>query len=138
MSDIYLAEPSVMSERIDISRTDDYAEQRYDAVQDADNWWQTTVAWYGEGPNCGVIEYLEDGYDVLQPIPYEIDEINAGDFLASFEEANIAIGGSDPGDAYQALLAEILDTFDALVAEPNLSANAAEQLRILRTYIGKT
>lgn len=135
---IYFAKPCVMSERIDVSMADECAEQRYSADQDAHDLWQTTVSWYGQGPECGVIERLEDGYEVLQPIPYEIDVINEGDCMASFDEANIAIGGSDAGDAYQALLANILDTFDSLVAEEGrLSPQAADQLRILRTYIGK-
>jgi len=88
---------------------------------------------------CGVIEALEDGYNVRQPIPYEIEQVGEGDYLASFDEANIAIGGLDDQDAYQALIIEILNTFDTLTEEEShLSSAAARQLEILRTYIERT
>lgn len=80
----------------------------------------------------------EAGYRILQPIPLEIKRVGIGDFEASFREANIAMSGSDSHDAFQALVAEILDTFDLLLSEPSLGPDAAEQLQILRTYIGKT
>lgn len=77
----------------------------------------------------------EAGYDVLQPIPVEIKRVGLGDFEASFRAANIAISGSDQNDAYQSLVAEILDTFDVLLSEQNLGPDASVQLRILSTYI---
>ena len=77
----------------------------------------------------------EAGYRVLQPIPVEIKRVGIGDFEASFREANIAMSGSDHDDAFQALVAEILDTFDVLLSEQNLGPDAAEQRRILYTYI---
>ena len=80
----------------------------------------------------------EAGYGIRKTIPVEIKSIEAGNFEASFREANIAISGVDSDDAYQALVAEILDTFDVLVQEPTLGPDAAEQLRILRTYIVRT
>lgn len=86
-----------------------------------------------------VINDLEEaGYRVLRPIPFEIRRIGIGDFEASFSEANISISGSDMDDAYQALVAEILDTFDLLPKERKLGPDAAGQLRILRTYIATT
>jgi hypothetical protein len=80
----------------------------------------------------------EAGYCIPQPIPVEIRRVGIGDFEASFREANIAISGSDSDDAYQALVAEILDTFDGLTEDKNLGISAAEQLRILKTYIVRT
>jgi hypothetical protein len=75
---------------------------------------------------------------VLRPILIEIERIGDTDFTASFKEANIAIGGLDRQDAYQALVAEILDTFDALTEEENnLGPDAATQLQTLRAYIVK-
>lgn len=79
----------------------------------------------------------EAGYHVLQPIPVEIKRAGTGDFEASFREANIAMSGSDHDDALQALLAEILETFDMLLREQNLGPDAAEQRRILHTYIAR-
>ena len=77
----------------------------------------------------------EAGYRVLQPIPVEIRRVGIVNFEASFREANIAISGSDQDDAYQALVAEILETLDVLLTEQNLGPDATEQRRILRTYI---
>ena len=77
----------------------------------------------------------EAGYRVLQIIPVEIRRVGIGDFEASFREANIAISGRDQADAYQALVAEILETFDVLLTEQNLGPDATEQRQILRTYI---
>ena len=80
----------------------------------------------------------ETGYRILQPIPVEITRVEIGDFEASFREANIAMSGSDSKDALQALAAEILETFDVLLRERNLGPDAAEQRRLLRTYIART
>ena len=80
----------------------------------------------------------EAGYRILQPIPVEIRRVGIGDFEASFREANIAMPGSDSNDALQALVAEILETFDVLLRERNLAPDAVVQRRILRTYIVRT
>ena len=80
----------------------------------------------------------EAGYRILQPIPVEIRRVEVGDFQAWFREANIAMAGSDSNDALQALVAEILETFDVLLSERPLGPDAAEQRRILGTYIVRT
>ena len=80
----------------------------------------------------------EAGYKVLNTIIVEIREIGPGDYEAAFKEGNISISGTSSRDAYQALVVTILDTFDVLTAERRLSPQSAEQLRVLRTYIGKT
>ena len=80
----------------------------------------------------------EAGYRILKPISVEIRRVGPGDFLASFREGNISISGSDSQDSYQALVAEILDTFDVLTGERKLGPDASEQLRILNTYIVRT
>lgn len=80
----------------------------------------------------------EAGYRILQPIPVEIRRVEVGDVEASFREANIAMSGSDGSDALQALAAEILETFDVLVSEQNLGPDAADQRRLLCTYIART
>jgi len=101
--------------------------------------WGRIVALFYETPVTeGWIEDLEVGYLVRQPIPYAIERIGEGDYLASFSEANIAIGGANPQDAYQALVAEILDTFDLLTAEQHLHADAAAQRQVLEMHIVKT
>ncbi len=77
-------------------------------------------------------------YRVLQRIPVEIRRVDIGDFEASFRAANIAISGSDSHDALQALVVEILDTFDLLLEEHKLGPDAAEQRRILSQYLART
>lgn len=79
----------------------------------------------------------EGGYRVRQPLNVQIERIGMSDYKASFRDANIAISGTDTADAYLALVADILDTFDMLSEARALSPAAAEQLRILRRYIVK-
>jgi hypothetical protein len=86
----------------------------------------------------GTIDALEVGYAVRRPIPYKIEMVAAGDYLASFDDANIAVGGRDAQDAYQSLVAEILDTYDVLEVEAEHSPQAQAQFALLQTYIVKT
>ena len=79
----------------------------------------------------------EEGYRVRQPFCVQITEIGVGNFEASFPEANIAICGIDRHEAYQALVAKILDTLDTLTEEHSLIPKAAEQLQTLCEYIAK-
>lgn len=79
----------------------------------------------------------DDCYRILRPIPVEIRQVDVGDFEASFGEANIAIGGTDSRDALQALVCEILDTFDVFMDAPRLGPGAANQLQVLCTYIAR-
>ena len=77
----------------------------------------------------------EAGYHILKPIPVKIRRVGIGEFEASFCKANIAMPRSSSNDALQALLAEILETFDVLIREQNLGPDATMQHRTLRTYI---
>ncbi len=78
----------------------------------------------------------EPGYYLLRPIPAEISQVGPATFEASFAAANIAMVGTDTDDAFQGLVAQLLDTFDGLVdAESRLGRSAAEDLRVLRTYL---
>ena len=104
--------------------------------------WEVRKAEADQAPQRSEYDWIDDlgeaGYRILRPIPLEIKRDGGGNFEASFREANIAMSGSDSHDAFQALVAEILDTFDLLLSEPSLGPDAAEQLQILRKYIGKT
>jgi hypothetical protein len=88
-------------------------------------------------PEDYIIDTLEDGYVVIRPILVRISRVDDATYLASFEEANIAIPGTDPQDAYQSLVAEILDTFDSLSSEPVLSGAARDQFAVLQSYVAK-
>ena len=48
------------------------------------------------------------------------------------------MSGIDNDDALQALVAEILETYDLLVKERSLGPDAAKQLQLLKTYIVRT
>lgn len=85
-----------------------------------------------------ITDLQEDGYTLLRPIPVEIEREDNGHAMATFREANVAIGGNGDQDAFQSLFAEILDTFDDLVdAEEHLGPDALRQLQLLKTYIVK-
>lgn len=85
-----------------------------------------------------ITDLHEEGYALLKPIPITIERIDDADYLASFKEANIAISGSDSQDAFQSLVAEILDTFDSLSEEEeNLGRDAAAQFDLLKGYVVK-
>lgn len=104
--------------------------------------WQIRKAAADQAPQRSEYDWIDDlgeaGYGILRPIPLEIKRIGIGSFEAAFRKANIAMSGNDGNDAFQGLVAEILDTFDLLLSEPSLGPDAAKQLRILRTYIVKT
>lgn len=131
-----LAEPSI-SQRVEIPHEDDAAVKIFEVPGDL--LLTAMVVNATADVETGTIDDLgEDGYRLLQPIPYEINPLRADDFLATFDEGNIGISGDDAQDAYQSLVAEILDTFDRLSSEPRLSPAASRQLEVLRRYIVKT
>lgn len=137
------AEPEIVSWRVDSRTTAPAAPIRPDVVVrrvTPAGFWLLGAQFFCSfadvrSPRAGVITQLEDGYEVLQPIPYRVSRQGEQDFIATFEEGNIAISGVDPHDAYQSLLADILDTFDSLVAAPRLSPAAVRQLNVLREFI---
>jgi len=85
-----------------------------------------------------ITDLNEDGYILLRPIPVQIEREGDEHAVASFAEANVAIGGTSEQDAFQSLFAEILDTFDELSdVDEQLGPDALRQLQTLRTYIAK-
>lgn len=100
-------------------------------------WGRIVASFYESKAENLAINDLEAGYTVLAPIPVTIELVEDATYLARFDEANIAITGTDKQDAYQSLVAEVLDTFDMLATEANLAPAAAAQLAVLRAYIAK-
>jgi hypothetical protein len=83
------------------------------------------------------IERLE-GYRVLRPIPVVYEIASDTDVEARFDDANIAMSGNSRLDARQALVEEMLSTFDDYTAdEAALGPGPKQQLALLRTYIAK-
>jgi hypothetical protein len=75
---------------------------------------------------------------IKTPIPVTVTRENQVDFTASFDEAKISIGGESFRDAFEALVFEVLDTFDYLIEhEGELGAEPERQLKVLSKYLGK-
>lgn len=70
------------------------------------------------------------------PIPVRVVEADDGEWLASFEEAQISIQGDDIADAYVSLLYDIVDAFDCLTENRGaLSVFMEWQLSVLENFI---
>jgi hypothetical protein len=77
-------------------------------------------------------------YAVTVPIPVRIVREGELDFIASFEEASISISGESFRDAFQALVLDVLDTFDYLLSHcSDLGPWPEEQLAILKRHLAK-
>ena len=75
-------------------------------------------------------------YTVLQPIRIKIERMGENDFLASFEEANLAMSGETKEEALQNIIAEILDTFEMFSDEASrLGPEPSRQLRVMQKYL---
>lgn len=74
-------------------------------------------------------------FELLVPFVLTIEE-EEGEFLARFEEANIAMSGDTEKEAIENVLADILDTFILFSREEtNLGPEPARQLSVLRRHI---
>ena len=75
-------------------------------------------------------------YALTKSIPVTIKQGEDGEFIASLEEANIAMSGETAWEATRNLIANILDVFDIYASEEgNLGPEPIRQLRELRLYI---
>jgi hypothetical protein len=75
-------------------------------------------------------------YRLLKPISVQIKSLGDDDFLASLSEANIAISGDSPQEAFQSLASHILDVFEILEREEStLGPEPTRQLAVLREHI---
>jgi hypothetical protein len=100
------------------------------------------LCWFSESEDQWKIEQedLPDGepYTIIKDIPVKITEDSALDFVATFEDANISIGGIHKRDAFQALVYELLDLFDYLTANRDtLGPEPQRQLVVLSEHIVK-
>ena len=75
-------------------------------------------------------------YTLLKPIPVLLNPVGAGEWVASFEEANIAMSGDDPDDAKESLAYEILYAMESYCAEEEaLIPDLKSTLTVLRQSI---
>jgi hypothetical protein len=80
----------------------------------------------------------DEPYEILKGIPVKIDKDGEIEYTASFEEANLAIGGNSPREAFDSLIYEILDTFDHYSEQVDaLGPEPQRQLAVLNRYIAK-
>jgi len=78
----------------------------------------------------------DDRYELIQSIPVKIERDPEVGWAAWFEEAQIAMPGTDPNDAKQALADSIVDTFEDLSLEvDDLGPHPLNQLRVLRYFL---
>jgi hypothetical protein len=75
---------------------------------------------------------------IRTPIPVNVTCEASADFVASFDQARISIGGESFDDAFGALVIELLDVFDYLTEHrAELGAEPERQLSVLSRYIAK-
>jgi hypothetical protein len=81
----------------------------------------------------------DEPYRVLRPIPVKIKKSGELDFVASFDAANLAMGGENFRDAFHHLIFELLDSFDYLSANVSaLGSGPRDQFRVLSQHLVKT
>jgi len=81
--------------------------------------------------------FAPEPYVVKRRIPVNIELIDAG-FIATFFDANLSTSGETEEEAFSNLRSLILDTFEALDAEPetDLGPEPARQLAVLTQFLG--
>jgi len=112
---------------------------------DSDSWstWISELDDPSETVRHGKIEQSDlpdkEPYKIIQDIPVTVTRSGELDFVASFDKANIAIGGIDFHDAFQGLVYELLDVLDYLTANSDsLGPEPEKQLTLLNKHIVKT
>lgn len=75
-------------------------------------------------------------HTLIQPIPVRLNHVGGGEWIASFEEANIAMSGDNPEEAKESLAYDIMYAMELFYAEEEaLSPNLKQELKVLRQYI---
>ena len=78
-------------------------------------------------------------YELLQPLPFEMEKGADGAWTARFSEANISMPGWSIAEAQQALVDDVMDAFTIfLEEEETLGPGPKQQLAVLRQYIRAT
>ena len=90
------------------------------------------------GEQHTVIMALEPPFTVLTSIPVTIRKID-GEFVASFDEANINTSGDTWNEAVFNLKHLLVDVFDDLLSQPaeTLGKSVKHQLEVLKLFVGK-
>lgn len=86
-----------------------------------------------------LLNELEQGYEVLKPIPVAIRKVG-GSFVASVTTANVHSSGDTWDEAVENLQSLLLDMYDSLLSErpATLGREPQRQLSVLQSFILKT
>jgi hypothetical protein len=80
----------------------------------------------------------DEPYNIIRDFPIKITKNTEVEFTATFEDANLSIGGISYRDAFQALIYEILDAFDYYSEhQAELGPEPQRQLAVLNQHIVK-
>ncbi len=94
------------------------------------------LQWQEGSSRAFIYSFPGEPYVIREPIPVNIERLGVNDCIARFEEANVAMSGETEQEAFQNLIAEILDAFEALSGEANnLGLEPARQLGVLNKYV---
>ena len=78
----------------------------------------------------------DEHYEVIRPIPVCVEPDPDGGWVARFDEAMISMPGSTRGDAIDALLADILDTYELFSSEKDsLGPIPQQQFLVLQRFV---
>jgi hypothetical protein len=83
--------------------------------------------------------FAPEPFAPLKEIRVVVEESD-GEFIASFFDANVSAGGSNPQEAVDNLKENLLSCFDYLSSLPpeKLGAGPKKQLAVLREFIGRS
>ena len=77
-------------------------------------------------------------HELIKPIPVLIESLGDKVFIAEVPGLDISITGNSMGGVLLQLKEHIANIYEGQRASNNLKPEAARQLKVLETYIGKT
>ena len=89
-----------------------------------------------DGVNVHITELPDTTHALIKPIPIRLKSVGEGEWMASFDEANIAMSGDTPEEAKELLSYDIIDAVELFHAnEESLIPDLKRNLMVLRQYI---
>jgi len=86
--------------------------------------------------NDNIYSLPGEPYKLLKPIPVKLEQFGEHEFVATFQESNIAVSGESPREVFQDLIGHILDMFEILIGEEStLGPEPTRQLRVLKKHL---
>ena len=95
-----------------------------------------TASYYIDAVTVHITELPNATHSLLKPIPIRLKPVGEGEWIASFDEANIAMTGDTPQEAKELLSYNIIDAVELFHAkEEVLIPDLKQALMVLRQYI---